>query len=103
MLSGLDAPGHVLLPRRTLDVAFELVGAGDVAKGSHTVAATLEQTNHTVRAEARQDLTSSPRMALPLPKLDPGEYTLRLTIRDAKGNNCSELAQPVVATAGPLY
>jgi len=42
-------------------------------------------------------------MALPLPAIEPGAYTLRLTIKDAEGKKCSESAQPVAAHAGPLY
>jgi Glycoside hydrolase 123 N-terminal domain len=103
MISAMDAPADVLLPRRSLVVAFNLIGTGSVAKGSHTIAATLEDPDHAVRAEARQDLMFSPRMALPLPALEPGAYTLRLMIRDAGGKTCSELAQPVTAFAGPLY
>jgi hypothetical protein len=80
-----------------------LIGTGAVAKGSHTVVGSLEQPDHTVRAEARQDLTSPPRMVLPLTGLEPGTYTLRVTIRDAQGRNCSEVAQTITAHAGPLF
>jgi hypothetical protein len=103
VIAGMDAPRHVLLPRRTLAFAFDLIGTGAVATGSHTVAATLEGAGEAVRAEARQDLADPHRMALRLPALDPGAYTLRLRIRDTEGKKCSELAQPVTAHAGPLY
>ena len=103
VIVGMDAPRHVLLPRRTLAFAFDLMGTGAVAKGSHTVAAALEEAGGAVRTEARQDLTDPPRMALGLPALEPGGHTLRLTIRDAAGRKCSEWAQPVTAHAGPLY
>ena len=56
-----------------------------------------------MRAETRQDLADPPRMALSLLGLEPGAYTLRLTIRDAEGKKCSELTQPVTAHAGPVY
>ena len=42
VITGMDAPRHVLLPRRTLAFAFDVIGTGAVAKGSHSVAATLE-------------------------------------------------------------
>ncbi len=103
VIAGIDAPRHLLLPRKTLSFAFDLIGTGSVAKGSHTVTAALEGAGGAVRAEARQDLANPPRMALPLPALDPGAYTLRLTIRDAAGKACSELAQAVTAHVGPLY
>ncbi len=103
VIAGMDAPRHVLLPRRTLAFAFDPIGTGAVAKGSHTVAATLEGAAGALRAEARQDLADPHRMVLPLPTLEPGAYTLRLTIRDAAGKKCSELAQPVTAHTGPLY
>jgi hypothetical protein len=103
VISQLDAPRHVLLPCRTLAIAFDLIGTGAVAKGSHTVVATLEGAGNALCAEARQDLTDPPWLALPLPALEPGAYTLRLTIRDAEGRKHSELTQPVTAHAGPLY
>ncbi|MBE3132736.1 MAG: hypothetical protein IMZ55_04630, partial [Acidobacteria bacterium] len=103
VIAGLDAPRHVLLPRRTLAFAFDVIGTGAVAKGSHTVAAALEAAGGAARAEARQDLADPQRMALPLPALEPGSYTLRLTIRDAGGKRCSQWTQSVTAHAGPLY
>jgi hypothetical protein len=104
VVAGLDAPRHVLLPRRTMAFAFDIIGMGAVAKGSHTVTAALEPAaGGAPQAEARQDLADPHRMALPLPALGPGAYTLRLTIRDAQGNKCSEFSQPVTAHAGPLY
>jgi hypothetical protein len=103
VIAAVDAPRHVLLPRRTLAFAFDVIGTGAVAKGSHTVTAALEAASGAGRAEARQDLADPPRMALPLPALEPGAYTLRLTILDASGNRCSESTQPVTMHAGPLY
>jgi hypothetical protein len=102
VIAGMDAPRHVLLPRKTLAFAFDAIGTGAVVKGSHTVVATLEGAGGAVRAGVSQDLADPPRMALPLPAIEPGAYTLRLTIKDAGGKKCSELAQPVAAHAGPL-
>ena len=39
VIADMDAPRHVLLPRRTLAFAFDVIGTGVVVKGSHTVAA----------------------------------------------------------------
>ncbi len=102
VLAGVDAPGHVLLPSRSLPIAFEVMGTGSVTKGSHTISATLEEPGRGVRAQGRQDLMSSPWLALPLPSIEPGSYTLRLVIRDAEGKTCSDLTQPLTAYAGPL-
>jgi hypothetical protein len=101
-LAALDAPRHGLLPRRTLAFSFDVIGVGAVGKGSHTVTATLEQAGHTI-AQARQDLTASSQIALPLPALEPGNYTLRLAINNAQGKHGSELTRPVTLRAGPLY
>lgn len=103
VIAGIDAPRHVLLPRKTLVFAFDLIGTGAVAKGSHTIAATLSAAEGAVRLEARQDLADPPRMVLPLSAIEPGAYTLRLTIRDAEGKKCSESAQPITAHAGPIF
>ncbi len=102
VIAGLDAPRHLLTPRRTLAFAFDVIGTGAVAKGSHTVVATLEGADGAVRAEARQDLSDPHRMALPLRGPEPGTYRLRLAIRDAAGKTCSESSQPVTLHAGPL-
>jgi hypothetical protein len=102
VIAGMDAPRHILLPRKMLPFAFDVIGTGADASGRHTVAATLEDAGGAVLAEARQDLVNLPRMALPLPAIRPGEYRLRLAIRDADGKTCSEVAQPLTAHAGPL-
>lgn len=102
-IAQLDAPRLVVLPRRTLAFTCELIGIGTVAKGSHTLAATLEGVGGAVRGEARQDLTAPPRLALALPALEPGNYTLRLTIRDGGGKTCSEQTQALTALPGPLF
>jgi hypothetical protein len=103
VIVGMDAPRHLLLPRRTLAFAFDVVGTGPVAKESYTVAATLEGETGAVRAEARQDLADPHRIALSVSAGEPGAYTLRLTLLDAEGKKCSESAQPVTMHAGPLY
>jgi hypothetical protein len=92
-----------LLPRRTLAFAFDVVGTAPAAKGSYTVAATLEAETGAVRAEARQDLADPHRIALSVSGAEPGAYTLRLSLLDAGGKKCSESAQPVTMHAGPLY
>jgi hypothetical protein len=102
VLAALDAPRHLLTPRRALAFDFDVMGTGAVAKGSHTVEAALEAAGGEVRAAARQDLSELPRMALPLLGIEPGGYQLRLAIVDAAGKTCSELSQPVTIHAGPL-
>ena len=103
MLAGIDAPHHLLLPRKTLAFPFDIIGAGPAAKGSYTVRATAEADNGAVLAETRQDLAEPHRITLPLSAAKPGGYTLRLSLLDAAGEKCSEAAQPVTMEAGPLY
>ncbi len=76
---------------------------GQVGEGHNTVTAALEGTGGEVRAEARQDPAAPHRMTLPLPAIEPGAYTVRLTIRDAGGKRCSQWTQSVTAHGGPLY
>jgi len=102
-ITGMDAPRQLLLPRSTLAFTFDVIGTAAVAKGSHTVTASLEEVGGAVRAQGRQDLADPHRMALPLTASKPGTCTLRLTINDATGKQCSEWAQPVNLHAGPLY
>ena len=103
VIAGMDAPRHVLLPRKTLAFPFDVLGAGPAAKGSYTIAATLEGETGKVGAEARQDLADPHRVALSLSAAEPGACTLRLTLLDAAGKKFSESAQPVTMHAGPLY
>jgi hypothetical protein len=103
VLAGVEVPRHVLLPGRTLAFSFDVLGTGAVSRGSHTVAARLEATDGAVCAEVEQDLAESYRMALAIADTRPGDYTLRLLIRDAAGKNCSESARPITMDAGPLY
>jgi hypothetical protein len=103
VLSAIEAPTHLLLPRSTLPIGFDVIGTGSVSEGSHTVTATLEAPGREGRAEARQALTAAPRMALTLPVLEPGAYTLRLAIRGSQGQVHSELTHDLRAHAGPLH
>ena len=103
MIAGMDAPHHLLLPRKMLAFPFDVLGAIPAAKGSYTIAATLEGETGKVGAEARQDLAEPHRIALSLSSAEPGPYTLRLTLLDAAGKKISESAQPLVMHAGPLY
>jgi len=41
------------------------------------------------------------RTALPLQGTEPGTYRLRLAIRNAAGQTCSESSQPVTLHLGP--
>jgi hypothetical protein len=103
VIAGIDAPRHFLVPRATLAFTFDLIGTGAAVQGSHTVIARLEKPDGTGCAEAKQDAGAPGRLALPLKELEPGSYNLRLMIRDAQGKQCSEMAQPVTAHAGPGY
>ncbi len=102
-LIGLDAPGHVLLPRRSLVFTFEAAGMTAVSKGSHSITATLERADGSIGAEIRQDLALGSRIAIALPVLEPGAYVLRATIHDTQDRRCSQWAQPIILHAGPLY
>ena len=103
VLAGMDAPHHLMLPRKILAIPFDVIGTAPAAKGSYTLLATLEAERGAVRAEARQDLADPHRITLPLSAAEPGAYTLRLSLLDAAGKKCSESAQPVMMHAGPLY
>jgi hypothetical protein len=103
VIAQVDAPRHVLLPCRSLAFGFDVIGTGAVAKESHTLEARLETAGGTVRAVSQQDLMDPHRLALPLPAIKPGAYTLRLTIRGAQGKKCSETVLPVTMHPGPLF
>jgi hypothetical protein len=102
-LVGLDAPRVLLLPRRSLPLAFEVAGLAAVSPGSHRITAALERADGSIAAEAQQDLAAGSRVVLPMPATEPGTFMLRATIRNAQGRPCSRWAQPIILNAGPLY
>ena len=67
----MDVPRDVLLPRKTLAFAFDVVGVGSVTRGNYTVAATLEAGTGSVRAQGRQDLADPHLVALSLSVAEP--------------------------------
>jgi hypothetical protein len=102
-LLGVDVPQHVLLPRRSLSLTFDAAGMLAVCKGSHQVAAVLEKPDGTRAAEVEQDLAAGNRMVISLPWVQPGKYVLYTAIHDSQGRTCSQLRQPIMLHAGPLY
>jgi len=102
-LIGLDAPHHLLLPRRSLSLTFEAAGMMAVSKGSHRITAALEKPGGGIGAEAQQDLAAGNRITIACPELEPGAHVLRATIHDAQGRQCSQWTQPIILHAGPLY
>jgi hypothetical protein len=104
MFDGIDAPAHVLLPRKLLAVRYSAIGTGTGAAGGCTVAASIEDSKGKPLARAQQNFSTaqSPCIAIPLQGLEPGSYTLRLRILDPKGACCSEWTQPISGHAGPL-
>ena len=103
VLVGLDAPHSLLLPRRRMSLTFEAAGMMAVSQGSHRITAALEGPGGAIAAQARQDLALGNRITIVCPDVAPGVYTLRATIHDAQGRQCSQWAQPVILCAGPLY
>ncbi|MGA2032329.1 MAG: hypothetical protein ABSG68_08750 [Thermoguttaceae bacterium] len=101
-LVGLQAPRFVLLPRRELALTFDVAGANAVSKGSHAINVALATVEGAVRAEAQQDLALGNRIAIALSAIQPGVYTLRATIRNAKDQPCSQWTHPITLLAGPL-
>ncbi len=66
-LVGLEAPGHLLLPRRNVSLRFEAAGMAAVARGSHTITAAIERPGGAIVAQARQDLAAANRITIALP------------------------------------
>ena len=102
MLAAVDAPAHVLLPRCSLTMGFEAAGMATVCQGSHRIIADLEATGQAIRAHVEQDLAAGHGIIIPCLGVEPGVYTLRLTIHDARGRQCSQWTQPITFHAGPL-
>lgn len=102
-IATVEAPRHVLLPDSSFGFDLDVLGTATVAKGSHVVLARLEASDGKINAEARQDLAEPHRVAIPLQGVEPGDYTLRVTITDAAGKECSQEKQPVTLHPGPLY
>jgi len=103
MISELDAPRYVMLPRKRLPVSFEVMGTGSVKKGSHTAKADLLDGRGTVAASASRDLSEPNTLVLDASRVKPGSYRLRLRIATAAGETCSESERQMETLAGPLY
>ena len=99
-IAGMDAPHHVLLPRNTLAVPFNVMEGA--SRNSYVVVAAVETAKGKVLTETRQDLREPHRVVLPLRGIEPGSYTLRLTLLDATGKQCSESTEPIMMHGGPL-
>jgi len=102
MITDLNVPRQMLLPRKYLAFTFDVMGVGEISKGAHSVVATLEGAGGKICGQAQQDLTDPQLMALPLTGIEPGPCTLRLILQDAQGKKGSEFTQIVTALAGPL-
>jgi hypothetical protein len=102
ILTAIEVPHHILLPRKILPIHFSIFGPGASANDPCTIVASLES-GGVSRAELRQNLAEPYNLALPLPIISPGVYTLKLTILNANGKQCSDFAREITAHAGPLY
>ncbi len=101
MIAGIDAPHHVLLPRNALEIPFDLLGSISTNKGCKVVAS-LETANNQMNSEARQKLEESRRIILPIRDVEPGDYTLRLTLVDSAGKRISESVASITMHPGPF-
>jgi hypothetical protein len=102
MISRLEVSRFVMLPCRTLAVAFNIVGFTAVRPDSHRIEAELVDAQGKVHCESDQDLTTSRLLALNAAALTPGRYTVKARVMTAAGELCSESAAPIEALAGPL-
>jgi hypothetical protein len=104
MSDAVDGPAHVLLPRKFLAVRHIAIGTGAGAASGCALTASIEDSKGKPLARAQQDFSTvqAPWIAIPLRGLEPGSYTLRLRMLEAKGACCSEWTQPIEAVTGPL-
>lgn len=99
----ITVPSSLLLPRETLPVSVEVMGARTVEPGSHTLEALLVDGRGRPQAKLRQDLAAGGDIQLGTSGLRPATYTLRVTILAADGRRCSQAENPLECVPGPFW
>jgi len=102
MISKIDIPRYVMLPRLNLPVSFSVLGLSSVREGSHRVRASLIDEKGKTQSRSEQDLTASRLLVLDSSNIMPGRYTLNVEIMTEDGTCCSEITGTIEGLAGPL-
>ncbi|MBN2328728.1 MAG: hypothetical protein JXR73_16420 [Candidatus Omnitrophica bacterium] len=102
MISKLDIPRYVMLPRNSFPVPFQAVGMSSVKKGSHQIIARLVDKKGKTVSRTEQDLADNEMLVIDASNITPGLYTLSAEIMDAEGKHCSSITGAFEGLPGPL-
>ena len=101
ILSQLDAPKFIMLPRAKLPIPFELMGMRSVQPGSHRLAATLTDTSNRQRSRTEFELDQDRPLVLDTSNLTAGKYRLDVEITTKAGKRCDQTSRNITALNGP--
>jgi hypothetical protein len=102
MIYRVDAPRYVMLPRTTLPVGIETMGAAGQEDGVYTVEASLVDEDGRTRADTAQGLATADTLLLDTSGLRAGSYMLMVTILAPDGTRHGTSERRVECMAGPL-
>lgn len=102
MLSQIDLPKYIMLPRSSLAIQFEVQGTRSVKKGSHKIMALLTDKSGKLRAYQSLDLATNRLLVLDSSALTAGEYRFDLTIKTKAGKTCYKTSKTITAINGPI-
>ena len=101
MISQIDVPKYIMLPRSTLAIPFEIMGTRSVKKGSHKMTATLSDSSGKLRTYETLDLATNRLLVLDLSAFTPGKYQLDIFIKTKNGKSCYKTSKTIIAINGP--
>ena len=102
MISRLEAPRFMMLPRSTIPISFDVLGLSSVQTGSHRIKASLIDEQGKIKSHAEKGLSANRMIILDASKITPGRYTINVEIITREGKRCSEMTGTFEALGGPL-
>ncbi len=101
IISHLDAPKFIMLPRANLPIPFEVMGARSGHTASHRLAATLTDASGRHRSRTESELDPKLPLVLDTSDLASGKYQLEVEIMTKEGLRLHESSTTVIALNGP--
>ena len=103
-IRSIEAPTYALLPRPNLPISVEIMGTRSVKPGAYTLVASLTRNGapSKLALEVSQDLAVGSGFLLDTSKVEPGAYSLQMSIRKADGTLCGSEAKGIQFLPGPL-
>jgi hypothetical protein len=102
LISQLEVPGFIILPRNNLPIPYELMGTRSVHSGNHRLSVTLTDASGRRHAQTEFELDQRRPLVLDTSKLAPGQYRLQAEITTVQGQRCYRISRTLTALPGPM-